>query len=107
MVHALDTVLSYFSLPGEKTLSKSDIAFDVVVVDTTKRLAARLGKSANTTKARRSVTQRPQDVAAPKTKRISAVCFNEGKKHDFNLLQEAVCRFCRRPNTSRDESMPF
>ena len=59
-VHAVETALlrsGQFTLPGKKALSKTDLSFEVLVIDATECPVERPKKnSANTTAARRSVT---------------------------------------------------
>ena len=73
-VHAIETALlrsGQFTLPGKKALTKSDIAFEVVVVDATECPVERPKKnSADTIAARRSGTRKkPKSL---RTRRQSA-----------------------------------
>ena len=73
-VHAIETALlrsGQFTLPGKKALTKSDIAFEVVVVDATECPIERPKKnSAETTAARKSVI--PKKPRSSQTQRQSA-----------------------------------
>ena len=73
-VHAIETALlrsGQFTLPGKKALTKSDIAFEVVVVDATECPIERPKKNSVTiTAARRSIT--PKKPRSSRTQRPSA-----------------------------------
>jgi len=74
-VHAIETALlrsGQFTLPGKKALTKSDVAFEVVVVDATECPIERPKKNSGTgTAARRSVT--PKKRRSSPTQRRSAL----------------------------------
>ena len=101
-IHAVENALlrsGEFTLPGKKALTKSDIIFEVVVMDATECPVERPQKSksdAYSGKKKRH-TQKAQIVADPKTGRILATAFSAGKMHDFKLFRQS--RLAMHPQT--------
>ncbi len=93
-VHLVEAALTRsgsFRLPGKKALTRSDVQYQVVVVDATECPVERPPK-----KQRRSYsgkkkrhTQKAQLVADQKTRMILATAFGAGKMHDFRLFKKS------------------
>ena len=75
-----------FHSPGKKALTKSDVQYQVVVIDATECTVERPKKQRQSYSGKKKRhTQKAQLVADQKTKRILATAFSEGKLHDFKL----------------------
>ena len=92
-IHTVEAALlrsGQFTLLGKKALTKSDLAFEVVVVDATECPIARPKKQRRSYSGKKKRhTQKAQVVADPTTKRILITNFSAGRTHDFKLFQQS------------------
>ena len=80
-----------FRLPGKKALTKSDVQYQVVVVDATECPGGASQKKQRRTYSgkKKRHTQKAQVVADQKTRQILATAFSAGKTHDFKLFKQS------------------
>ena len=80
-----------FYLPGRKQLLKSDMEYEVVVIDATETPIQRPKKSKNnSTQVRKSdIPSRTQLIVDKKTTEIICTSYKNGKCHDYRLFKES------------------
>ena len=79
-----------FSLPGRKALLKSDVKYEVILVDATETPIERPQKNReNTTQEKKCYTLKTQMLISHENKEIISLAFEKGKVHDFNYLKAA------------------
>jgi hypothetical protein len=94
-----------FALPGRKALLKSDMEYEVVLIDATETQVERPKKRRVKNKKRiknrnnkqkqfysgkkKKHTLKTQIVVDKKTKQVICTAFSNGKRHDFRLFKES------------------
>ncbi len=88
-----DTLIKHpdFSLPVRKALLKSDMEYEVVLIDATETPIERPKKGKNTTYSgkKKRHTLKTQVVVDKKDKTVICTSFSNGKRHDFRLFKES------------------
>ncbi|WP_231966381.1 IS5 family transposase [Orientia tsutsugamushi] len=88
-----DTLVKHpnFALPSRKTLMKSDMNYEVVLIDATESPIERLSKKQKFyySKKKKRYTLKTQIVADKQTHKGLCADFSNGKKHDFRLFKES------------------
>ena len=88
-----DTLIQHpdFALPGRKALLKSDVEYDVILIDATETPIERPKKKQKhfySGKKKRH-TLKSQLVVDKKSRQIICTAFAKGKRHDFRLFKES------------------
>ncbi|MDE5738114.1 MAG: IS5 family transposase [Oscillospiraceae bacterium] len=80
-----------FSLPGKKELLKSDVEYEVILIDATETPVERPKKKQREyySGKKKRHTLKTQLVVDKKTQKIICLSFCCGKKHDFRLFKES------------------
>ncbi len=82
-----------FSLPGRKALLKSDVEYEVVLIDATESPIERPKKNKSTSiPGKRKTHVKTQIIVGKKQKKIICTNFSNGKRHDFRLFKESGVR---------------
>ncbi|EFB40281.1 hypothetical protein pah_c211o001, partial [Parachlamydia acanthamoebae str. Hall's coccus] len=107
-----DTLIKHpdFALPGRKALLKSDMEFEIVLVDACESPIERPKKRIRNKKwirnrnnrqkqfysgKKKRHTLKSQVVVDKKSKKVICTCFSNGKKHDFRLFKESKVRWTK------------
>ncbi|WCR54522.1 MAG: hypothetical protein PG981_001544 [Wolbachia endosymbiont of Ctenocephalides orientis wCori] len=87
-----DTLVKHpdFALPGRKEVLKSDMEYEVLVIDATETLVERPKKAKKILFRKKEKAQyKNTDYAEKESKKIICTSFSNGRKHDFRLFKES------------------
>ncbi|MFP3015364.1 MAG: IS5 family transposase [Wolbachia sp.] len=88
-----DTLIKYpdFALPGKKELLKSDVEYEVLVIDGTETPVERPKKKQKPfySGKKKRHTIKTQIVTEKKSKKVICTSFSNGRKHDFRMFRES------------------
>ena len=80
-----------FALPGRKSLIKSDMNYEVVLIDATETPVERPKKKQRKyySGKKKKHTLKTQIIIAKESKKVICTTFTNGKRHDFRLFKES------------------
>ncbi|WP_250295852.1 IS5 family transposase [Wolbachia endosymbiont of Oedothorax gibbosus] len=88
-----DTLIKHpdFALPGKKELLKSDVEYEVLVIDGTETPVERPKKKQKRfySGKKKRHTIKTQIVTEKKSKKVICTSFSNGRKHDFRMFRES------------------
>ncbi|MCH2226347.1 MAG: IS5 family transposase [Candidatus Caenarcaniphilales bacterium] len=93
-----------FTFPGRKELLKSDIEYEVILIDATESPIERPKKKQKRyySGKKKRHTLKTQVVVDPKTQKVICTSFSEGKKHDFKLFEKSQIKIKVETNVKVD-----
>ncbi len=100
-----DTFMKHpdFAVPGRKELLKSDIAYDVIVIDATETPIQRPKKQKRYYSGKKKKhTIKTQVVVDKSSKKVICTSYSNGRKHDFRVYKESKVRIHLEIDVLRD-----